>query len=56
MAGVAHMLYGLLTATGELITASSAVYFSTIVSISIVLFLIGLNKIKPNTKLMINMQ
>jgi len=51
-----YLLYGLLTATGELITASSAVYFSTIISISIVLFLIGLNKIKPNTKLMINMQ
>jgi hypothetical protein len=51
-----YMLYGLLTTTGELTIASSAVYFSTIVSISIVLFLIGLNKIKPNIKLMINMQ
>jgi len=44
-----YMFYGLLTVTGGLITAFLAVYFSTIILVSIILFLIGLNKVKLNT-------
>jgi hypothetical protein len=39
-----YMFYGLLAVTGGLITAFLAVYFSTIILVSIILFLIGLNK------------
>jgi len=44
-----YMFYGLLTVTGGLITAFLAVYFSTIILVSIIIFLIGLNKVKLNT-------
>jgi hypothetical protein len=41
-----YILYGLLTVTGRLITASLMVYFSTIISMSIILFLIGLSRVR----------
>jgi len=44
-----YMFYRLLTVTGGLITAFLAVYFSTIILVSIILFLIGFNKVKLNT-------
>jgi hypothetical protein len=44
-----YMFYGLLTVTGGLITVFLVVYFSTIILVSIILFLIGLNKVKLNT-------